>query len=53
MKKIDFVRNYILDYFETDEEKFDALKKYWIPLEEAVHDDMDKLEKMFQNFLNE
>ena len=33
MKAIDLIRNFMLDFYPTEEEKMDFYQKHWVPLE--------------------
>ena len=33
MKAIDLIRNFMLDFYPTEEEKMDFYQKQWVPLE--------------------
>ena len=38
MKTIDLIRNFMLDFYPTDEEKMEFYQKYWVPLEKIKND---------------
>ena len=52
MKKTDMLRNYILEFSSTDEEKAQFHLKYWVPIELAQQD-QDKFEQDFVSYLSE
>ena len=52
MKKTDMLRNYILEFSSTDEEKAKFHLKYWVPIELAQQD-QDKFEQDFVSYLSE
>ena len=52
MKKTDMLRNYILEFSSTDEEKAQFHLKYWVPIELAQQD-QDIFEQDFVSYLSE
>lgn len=52
MKQTDLLRNYILEYSTTDEDKAQFHLKYWVPIE-LVQQDQDKFEQDFISYLSQ
>ena len=52
MKKTDLLRNYLLEYSNTDEEKMQFHLKYWVPIE-LVQQDQDVFEQNFAQYLSD
>ena len=50
MKKTDLLRNYMLEYSATDEDKKAFHLKYWVPIE-LVQQDQAIFEQLFASFL--
>jgi hypothetical protein len=38
MKTIDLIRNFMLDFYPSDEQKMEFYQKHWMPLEQ-IHND--------------